>query len=290
MNAGADLLTVQPELRCPINTVEHQFDMRICGQPGERETLPVPTDATDHITGAQGKGKTQFVERMTAPLDDFKSSTDFGVITDSKTIDIWSSYILFLDEMGLLSKADVDQVKNLITRESAPIRLMKQNSSAQVRNCATFIGCSNKNLGQLIRDETGVRRFAELEFTREPDFAAINAINWLMLWQSIDECADDPMVVMDMMDVLRGQQEENRNQSPVEVWVRQFGHVHKSWTPARDLHDAYREWEKDAFPRDNTNQNMFGRTLTSLCTTMPDFPLEKKKASGAMRYRWRPTA
>lgn len=248
--------------------------------------VPVTNHLMPVITGAQGKGKTQFVERMTAPLEDFKSGTDFGVITDNKTIDIWSSYILFLDEMGLLSKADVDQVKNLITREHAPIRLMKQNESAQVRNCATFIGCSNKSLGQLVRDDTGVRRFAELQFTATPDFDAINAIDWMMLWQSVNERDTDPMISMNMMQMLRDQQEENRNQSPVEVWVRQFGRDYRDWTSASALHLQYREWEREAFPRSDTNLISFGRTLTSLPMTTADLKVEKQAGRVGVQYRF----
>ena len=247
--------------------------------------LPVTNHLMPVITGAQGKGKTQFVERMTAPLEDFKSGTDFGVITDNKTIDIWSSYILFLDEMGLLARADVSHVKNLITREYAPIRLMKQNDTAQVRNCATFIGCSNKSLGQLVYDDTGVRRFAELQFTPNPDYDAINAIDWIMLWKSVDERVSDPMVAMNMMHLLRAQQEENRTQHPVEVWVRHYGQNYRSWTSASTLHSAYRVWEAEAYPRDQTSLGAFGRVLTNIPVAAPDQNVEKKSDRNGAQYR-----
>lgn len=237
------------------------------------------------LTGAQGKGKTEFVKAMTRPLHDLMREVDFGLITDGKTADIWSALILFIDEMGSFTKADVDTVKNVITSTERPIRTMRTNHSTQVRNQATLIGCTNKSLGQLIRDETGGRRFAELMWRNDPDWEASNALDWIMLWQSVDENGPDPIIAANMMDTLKEQQEANRNQSPVEVWVRQFGHTMRQWSKASDIHDEYRTWERDAFPNHSTSQAAFGKELTSLIRTMPDFPLEKRTTNSGVQYR-----
>lgn len=238
------------------------------------------------LTGAQGKGKTEFVKAMTRPLHDLMREVDFNLVTDGKTADIWSALILFIDEMGHFSKADVDTVKNVITSTERPIRTMRTNHSTQVRNQATLIGCSNKSLGQLIRDETGGRRFAELNWRNDPDWEASNALDWNLLWQSVDENGADPVIAASMMDVLREQQEENRNQSPVEVWAREYGHLMKNWTLASEVHVQFRDWEKDAFPNHSTSQTAFGKTLTNLINTMPDFPLEKKTGNKGANYRY----
>jgi hypothetical protein len=238
------------------------------------------------LTGAQGKGKTEFVKAMTRPMRDLMREVDFGMLTDGKTTDIWSSFILFIDEMGGLSKADVDKVKNVITTTELSIRSMRQNHSANIRNASTLIGCSNKSLGQLIRDETGGRRFAELEWSNAPDWAASNAIDWALLWQSVDEDDQDPLIAAGMTTALREQQEDNRNQHPVEVWAREYGHTLKGWTRASEIHVSYREWERDAFPRHDTNQVVFGRTLTQLIATMPDFPIEKEQGRKGVSYRY----
>jgi hypothetical protein len=238
------------------------------------------------LTGAQGKGKTEFVKAMTRPLHDLMREVDFGLITDGKTADIWSALILFIDEMGSFTKADVDTVKNVITSTERPIRTMRTNHSTQVRNQATLIGCTNKSLGQLIRDETGGRRFAELMWRNDPDWEASNALDWILLWQSVDEHGEDPIIAANMMDALKEQQEANRNQSPVEVWVRQFGKTMREWSRASEIHDNYRTWEKDAFPNHATSQAAFGKELTSLIRTMPDFPLEKRTTNSGVQYRY----
>lgn len=248
--------------------------------------LPVTNHLMPVLTGAQGKGKTEFVKAMTKPLRDLMREVDFGMLTDGKTTDIWSALILFIDEMGHFTKADVDRVKNVITTTELSIRAMRQNHSAVIRNAATLIGCSNKSLGQLIRDETGGRRFAELEWSNTPDWDASNAVDWPMLWQSVDEDGPDPLIAAGMTDVLRDQQEANRNQHPVEIWAREYGPTLKQWVRASDIHVTYREWEKDAFPRHDTSQTLFGRTMTQLIGTMPDFPLEKSQTSKGIVYRY----
>lgn len=241
------------------------------------------------LTGPQGKGKTQFVLKLTKPLEHFKREVDFNLITDGKTADIWSSLILFIDEMGFAKKADVDVVKNAITAEARSIRTMRQNHSAPVANQSTLIGCSNKSLGQLFRDETGGRRFAELVWLQQPDWDALNDVDWVMLWKSVDEKGPDPMVAANFMNVLAEQQEENRNQHPVEIWIREEGHTYKKWTLASEIHRTFREWEQVAFPRSDTNQNTFGRTLTNLIATIPDFPLEKQQGRKGIQYRFKDT-
>ena len=239
------------------------------------------------ITGAQGKGKTQFVQKMTEPLMAFRREVDFNLITDGKTTDIWSNWILFIDEMGFFKKADVDAVKNVITSETRTIRAMRQNSSNPIRNHATLIGCTNQSLAQLVRDDTGGRRFAELIYRNDPDWDALNAIDWQMMWKSVDETAGDPMADGGMMELLRDQQETNRNQSPTEIWIRTYGHSYKNWISASDLFSTYIDWEKENFRRNETNQTMFGRNLTNLITTNPDFPFEKQRDSKGMKYRYK---
>lgn len=249
--------------------------------------LPVTNHLMPVLTGAQGKGKTEFVKAMTKPLFDLMREVDFNLITDGKTADIWSALILFIDEMGHFSKADVDTVKNVITSTERSIRTMRQNHSASIRNQATLIGCTNKSLGQLIRDETGGRRFAELLWTNAPDWEASNALDWTMLWQSVDEDGADPVIAAGMMDCLREQQEANRNQSPMEIWAREYGHTINKWQRASELHLSYREWEKDAFPRHDTSQTIFGKTLTNLIATLTDFPLEKATRNNGVNYRYK---
>jgi hypothetical protein len=67
---------------------------------------------------------------------------DFKMIEDDRNIDIWNSYILFLDEMGYASKANVDTVKHAITATNLVRRPMRTNNKVTVTQNASFIGAS----------------------------------------------------------------------------------------------------------------------------------------------------
>lgn len=245
--------------------------------------LPITNHLMPVLTGPQGKGKSTFVEQMCGPLADTMKPVGFEMITDTKIIDIWSAHILFIDEMANFSRSDVDEVKKAITQPTLTRRPMRSNETVQIKQEATLIGCSNRSLGQLIRDDTGGRRFAELIWRTDPDWVAMNQLDWVLLWTSIDENGPDP-VGAETAAMLRDQQEANRNQSSVEVWARQVTGYSK-FTPSSDLHEQYQAWEEVAFPRAGVNLTMFGRTMSNLIQNLPDFPWEKQKDRKGTSYR-----
>lgn len=247
--------------------------------------LPITNHLMPVLTGAQGKGKSTFVAQLCRPLEDSMRAVDFHMLTDSKTADVWGSYILFLDEMGFFTKANVEVVKGRITSEHVPIRSMGTNYSENVQNMATLIGCTNKSLEQLIRDDTGVRRFAELQWRFDADWAVMNSLDWQLLWQSVDESAEDPIKQMGMTAHLSQQQASNRAMSAVETWARENAHMYTNWKGAKDLYAVYHDWEKEAYPRWPTDISQWGKDMRSLIKNMPDFPWEVKRARDSVKYR-----
>jgi len=206
------------------------------------------------IVGAQGKGKTEFVKKLIAPVAELSANTDFRMITDNRNIDLWRNYVLFMDEMSSSSKSDMDVVKNLITAETLTLRPMRSNDQIHVRQNATFIGCANKELSQMIKDETGIRRFVALNFSNTPDWAACDQTDWKMLWRSVDENGPDPMGKL--TDELRQLQEESRSRGPVETWLEQRT-PNKKWMFIPDLYDEYKLWADRYYPGSHSNVEWF---------------------------------
>jgi hypothetical protein len=132
-------------------------------------------EVTNHlmpvITGAQGKGKSTFVQQLCSPLKDTMIAVDFDKITDNRELDIWNAHILFLDEMGFASRADIDVVKNRITSPTISGRPMGTNQNVMLRQCATFIGCTNsstRGLSGLGESRSPARRY-EPRYVHEAD-------------------------------------------------------------------------------------------------------------------------
>jgi len=233
------------------------------------------------ITGKQGGGKSTLVSSMLAPIADGVKSATFSDIADNRLIDMWSTPVLFMDEMSGAKKADMNTVKQAITASSLTRRPMRTNTDVQVAQLATFIGCANEGLGEIIRDNTGIRRFAELEFAQEPDWKTMAEIDWLMLWHSVDEMGDDPSILV--METLKAQQEKNRNMCSVETWARDNVGSFPNWTKTSKLHEAFTLWEKDKFPSYNTSVAMFGRRMNGLLTQHKNLGWEFQSKSG---YSW----
>ncbi|WP_171070153.1 VapE domain-containing protein [Methylobacterium terricola] len=221
-----------------------QVKRKIRGLPVKDHLMPV-------IVGTQGKGKTTFVQAMLAMIEELVLGVDFKMIEDERNIDIWKSYILFIDEMGYASKANVDTVKNAITAKTLTRRPMRTNTQVTVKQNATFIGCSNKKLAQLIKDPTGIRRFVSLLFSNDPDWTFMNQIDWPLLWASVDHEGDDP--IAPFKGLLATAQEDQRERGRVEHWLEEFKPetsdtfkrcLHNGRIQASPLYESFVEFEE----------------------------------------------
>ncbi len=255
--------------------------------------LPVTNHLMPVILGPQGVGKSTFVNKFIEPLSELSLEVDFKMIEDDRNIDIWQSFILFLDEMGYASKANVDTIKHAITAATLARRPMRTNTKVTVAQHATFIGCSNKTLAQLIKDPTGIRRFVGLQFSNTPCRDTMNSIDYKLLWVSVDPEAADPM--LPFMDLLKGKQEEDREKGRVEEWLAQFDPnspspkgeygtrfnevaVKGNKVLGSDLFLLYSEWEGVMFPGayGRLNNQEFGQEIKRLLDNSPDkVPFEK---------------
>jgi hypothetical protein len=173
---------------------------------------------------------------------------------------------------------------------------MRTNSLINIRQNATFIGCSNKTLAQLIQDETGLRRFVELHFV-EVDWEVLDRIDPYLLWRSVDEAAEDPSLTI--IDQIRDQQEENRKLSPVETWLKELaGMLVKEPTDFRTWADPdaegfvyaeklwlhFKEWAADLYPDHRLDADRFKAELGRLVRHEQGW--EKKRKTPGTAWRW----
>lgn len=217
------------------------------------------------ITGTQGGGKSEFVKSFLSPINDLWASVDFHMVTDNRNIDLWNNAALFFDEMSYAGSVDVNAVKGLITMEKLPRRPMGTNRTVDIRQSATFIGCSNKSLAELFNDSTGMRRYAELEFRpkAEQKWERTNSINWLNLWRSVDETADDPSV--GIFDLMAEQQESVRRMDPVEEWMHTVSPSElKDKTTVEECFAMYSHWMSKMYPSYKINWGQFKPKFKSL--------------------------
>lgn len=218
-----------------------QVKRKIRGIHIENHMMPI-------LIGGQGTGKSTLLSKILEPIEELSANTDFKQITDDRYIDLWSNFALKTDEMGWASRSDIDTVKNLVTTNSVNRRFMRTNSSVPVKQNATFIGASNRELNQIIRDESGMRRFVGVKIRRDPDWKRMNKLNMSNLWRSVDEEAEDPTIPY--MDEIRAYQESQRVETACEQWMNSLpDNFSTKSTPGFDLYPIYKEWESNHYSK-----------------------------------------
>lgn len=197
------------------------------------------------LVGSQRSGKSTAVKKLTDILDGFVSYLSVPQITDDRYM--WAleeNYIAVCDEMSGMVKADIEKFKYIVTANVMTGRPLYSNSVDKIPNNSTFIGTSNKPLNEIIKDETGLGRFYPITTKSEINWELINQINYLEIWQSIDESKEKGYLQL-IKDQIRSVQEDNRNRHSVELFCEQFELVDSSMNKPilkSDLYDIYKQF------------------------------------------------
>ncbi len=242
--------------------------------------MPVTDHIMPIINGHQGTGKTEFLERLVSPIKENVSFPNLKEITDSRNRQLWKRWVLVVDEMEGYEKADVDALKNVITKKVVSGRIMFTGDDFNERNDACLIGNSNKSLDELVKDCTGMRRFIQLNWADlgEDGWAIINATDFLALWRSVNEAAEDPLKPFKAYSKAR--QEEYRQKTIVEQWMaddqRDYGFendkIWHTWKGASLLYtENFLQWYRRIYGHGAFTQTRFGRDLKKVVGSLIEF-------------------
>lgn len=84
------------------------------------------------LHGRQAGGKTEAIRKLLAPVNELVDPiSDMRVLTDERShFRMYRNYVTFCDEMAKADRADVDQLKHLVTEVTLRWRIMKTNRTA----------------------------------------------------------------------------------------------------------------------------------------------------------------
>jgi hypothetical protein len=151
----------------------------------------------------QGTGKTVFVKKFLSPLRELATdSTLFSDLADRRSGDVFRFPVIFLDDMEEIPSSMVPVLKAVLTSDKLRRRRLGTSSSDGIRQASVPIGTSNQMIHQLVRDDTGHRRFVMLPFrsgavAKGGDanvWEAVNSTNYELLWRSVNAFAQSPLV------------------------------------------------------------------------------------------------
>jgi hypothetical protein len=245
--------------------------------------LPVRDCRMLIITGPQGTGKTVFMRMMLQPAEEVYGEPSINEMVDSRNSEMKGLFVAFLDEMSGFDRADIANVKNLITATQQTSRVLYSHLTQNTPVNVTLFGTSNKRFGLVVYDDTGMRRFIELEPLSydeiNPHWQEIVDFDWTSIWQAIDPHGDD--LLADFSEELREKQEDMRGKCNVEAWVEQFimgprkyydpdeiaNHEPNSYVEfyAQPLYETFREYEEKFHPASHgTSVTRWALSLKSL--------------------------
>jgi Virulence-associated protein E len=174
----------------------------------------------------QGIGKTKFVLRFLAPIQELATPpallSDF---IDKRSGDLYSYPVVFVDDLEKIERKDIPTLNAIVTSERNARRILGTSRLGHRQQLATLIGTANREIAELIEDETGNRRFVTMrlrngEVKKGGDPAVWNVIDttdYNLLWRSVDPFDSDP--TDPFLEQLFALQESTRKLSELEAWL-----------------------------------------------------------------------
>ncbi len=238
------------------------------------------------LYGPQGSGKTTAVRHLLSPLDEFSSAVGFDIFDhDGKMYKLSQTPIMFFDEMAGISKAENERLKDIMHTQSRELRRLYGNPATRTL-VSTFIGCTNKDISTLIKDETGNRRYLQIDTPRlrREDIQGFDA---LVMWRSVDEDGEPPLYAKaEDLKIIQDVQSEQRHRGPVELWIDSVSVT--DWFKASEAFtNQFVSWVRDHLPGQDRFQSdqAFGKELNRLLREGHPRLQTKKGKNGGNLYR-----
>jgi hypothetical protein len=253
-----------------------QVKRKLAGLSVERHMMPV-------LWGKSGIGKSVAVSRLIEPLSSVALQTDMGIFGDQFSRRAFSrNYLVFFDELQGSESANINSMKQIITAPVIEWRAMRSERVMSAPQNSTFIGCSNDPVRDRIKDSTSSRRFWQINCSDQIDWDAINRIDYLALWRSVDEKAASP-ILNHLEKIKMIQESEIRTKDLVEQWLDEACEVvtfDESSLTTSELYEPFKEfclWQgQKSFPQ----FQKFARDIKRILEASLQGPVAKKTNRG----------
>ncbi len=153
----------------------------------------------DHLMvifkGKQGVGKTEAIRILFSPIKAWFKSASLSEITDDRwKLFLRDGFVVFCDELQYAERTSVDALKNIISADTFETRKLGTNIYVNVVQNCTFVGATNRSVSEMIRDNTGMRRFLEIESQHKMDWDLMNSIDALKIWNGVNESSEQTYI------------------------------------------------------------------------------------------------
>lgn len=233
----------------------------------------------------QGNGKSTAVSRLTAPLSNFVVHLSMHQLSDDRCYDALNkNYICMFDEMQGAARTDVDQLKRIITASRIDMRRLYTHTITALEQNCMFIGASNKQVGELIVDQA-MRRFYQINCAERFDQAAINAIDYVELWQHVDDSRERGYLDEEQArEELAREQARLSTEDHIDTFLRDANvQPGSERVPFKRLYSIYREWCEENGHKE-LNNIWFARKLVARNLTTERIVLDETTGASQLFY------
>jgi predicted P-loop ATPase len=198
------------------------------------------------LHGRTRSGKTTAIERLIEPIKQLSMIAELAMVNDSRNdFNLIEKLVIFFDELGKAEKVVVSNLKQKITSSTITYRRLGTNQNMNGFNMCSFIGASNDAVIDTIVDPTSARRFYEMKTLDKCDWKMVNSLNYLEIWQSVNEMEETAPIEQHLFELSQSQ-EEIRAKDYVEEFVHEYNLVpdqgeHK-FVSTMDLYMKLKEW------------------------------------------------
>jgi len=234
----------------------------------------------------QGSGKSTTAKNFVEPIKEFVAWTDFSSISDNRDHSIWQNSVLVFDEMGNSTTSNLEIIKQRLTSDTFTSRVMNTNGNSTIMNKTTSLGTTNKDLTRMIFDESGMRRFYQIDFKGNAVWSILSDVNYKILWQSVNEDAETPLLELpDAFTKIQDIQSEKRFITLIEAFLNQRTYPAKGERMAADVFFIeFQEYEKTQVPRPEMTNTKFGRDVLDISKQISGLSITKKRSSRGFDY------
>lgn len=213
----------------------------------------------------QGGGKSTAVKKLLEPLEASSLELQVPQVVDERSFTLFTNYLVgFFDEMAGADKVEISTFKRNVTSSSLTYRPMRTNAQMKIKNLCSFIGASNNQIYEIVKDTTGLRRFFPIKALNLLDHKAINAIDYTELWQGIDEFKERGYFEL-VKDTVAQKQDEMSMKDEVALFLEDHDIVPTSTTTqsvsGKQLYNEYIIYTKNAGIRFPVSAQTFYKKL-----------------------------
>jgi hypothetical protein len=180
--------------------------------------LPMAHDLMLILKGRQGSGKSTLTAGLCSPLAELVLDVNASHLTDERKAEALHDFAIGRwEEMQGAGKAEMAALKYTVSSRTMNYRELGSHTNNLLERRCAFIATTNEDASDLLSDTTGARRFYQIVTLDLIDRDLVNSIDWSLVWTSVSEHDDAPILAAHA--AIGERQAALRHRDVLDLWL-----------------------------------------------------------------------